>query len=245
MLVNSTPAKQNAIKAGLASQRIFILSNVVDLASFDRDIQGQPNSTEEPDKLIALAVARLIPVKRLDLFLRALAMARKSEPGLIGMIAGDGPEREYLVQIAADLGLSSHALIFLGQRYDVPQLLYQADFLVMTSEQEGFPNVLLEAMAAGLPVITTPAGKSGAIVQNQTTGYVVPFDNVEALADRMTDLSKSVDLRKRLGENGRRRVEHLYSFDALAARLASLYQEISTLLNRSLPLLQGIDDDAA
>jgi glycosyltransferase involved in cell wall biosynthesis len=244
IVVNSTLARQNALKAGLAGHKVFILSNVVDLAGFDREFEHQPASPDAPDNLIALAVARLIPVKRLDLFLRALSLAREKEPGLTGMIAGDGPELENLQQIAADLRLSGHAVTFLGHRNDVPQLLRRAAFLVLTSDREGFPNVLIEAMAAGLPVITTPAGESDAIVQDQVTGYVVPFDDVEALADRMISLARSSDLRKRLGKNGRQRVDQQYNFDTFAGRLVFLYRQISALLNRSIPLPDVTQNDA-
>ena len=237
LLVNSTPAKHSAIKAGLADQRVFFLPNVVDLASFDLEFERWPAEPEEQGGLVALAVARLISVKRLDLFIKALSLARKNEPGLRGVIVGDGPERESLQHLAAELGLSSPALTFLGQQDNIPQILSQAAFLVLTSDQEGFPNVILEAMAAGLPVITTPAGEAGIIVQDHSTGYVVPFNDVGTLADQMTVLSRSQDLRKSLGENGRKLVEQRYSFEALAGRLDFLYQEIAALQNISIPLL--------
>ena len=77
----------------------------MDLASFDHKFERQTLSPDAPNELIALAVARLIPVKRLDLFLRALSLARSSEPELSGVIAGDGPERENLQHLADELGL--------------------------------------------------------------------------------------------------------------------------------------------
>ena len=236
LLVNSTLAKQNAIKAGLPDSRVFFLPNVVDLASFDQEFEHLPALAGEQGGLVALVVARLISVKRLDLFIKALYLARKNEPGLRGMIVGDGPERESLQHLAAKLDLSSPALTFLGQQDSIPQMLSQAAFLVLTSDREGFPNVLLEAMAARLPVITTPAGEAGIIVQDQSNGYVVPFNDPAALANQMTKLCKSQDLRKSLGENGRESVEKRYSFEALAGRLVCLYQEIASLQNTSIPL---------
>ncbi len=188
MLVNSASAKQNALKAGLAGSKVFILPNVVDLASFDHKFERQTLSPDAPNELIALAVARLIPVKRLDLFLRALSLARNSEPELSGVIAGDGPERENLQHLADELGLSGEDVNFLGLRDDIPNILNRADLLVLTSDREGFPNVLIEAMAAGLPVITTPAGEAATIVQDRETGFVVPFDDAVILADRMIEL---------------------------------------------------------
>src|SRR5258706_15129835 len=139
-------------------------------------------------------------------------MARQEVLDLKGILIGDGPERPRLEALANKLGLLPDGLLFLGRRNDVPALLAQASMLVLSSDHEGFPNVLLEAMAARLPVITTPAGDAGLVVQEGITGYVLPFDDIDAMAERMVRLAKSPDLRHTLGEAGRRRVEHLLWF---------------------------------
>jgi glycosyltransferase involved in cell wall biosynthesis len=128
-------------------------------------------------------------------------------------------------------------VLFLGQREDVPAVLSRVDLLVLTSAYEGFPNVLLEAMAARLPVITVPAGDAGIVVQDGLTGYVVNPEDPEGaggevaitrgIADRLVCLAQSASLRRQLGDAGRRRVEQLYSFEILPSRLFSLYQEMA------------------
>jgi glycosyltransferase involved in cell wall biosynthesis len=88
-------------------------------------------------------------------------------------------------------------------------------------------------MAASLPVITTPAGDASVAVVNGITGYIVPFDDISTLADYIVDVTTSPDLRKRLGEAGRKRVEQYYSYHFLGERLLSIYSEIGTKLSNS------------
>jgi glycosyltransferase involved in cell wall biosynthesis len=99
--------------------------------------------------------------------------------------------------------------------------------LVLSSDREGFPNILLEAMAARIPVVATPAGDIQEVVREGVTGYVVPFDDVEGIAKRMVRLAKSPDLRHQLGEAGRQQAERIYSYEGLADRLLSTYRSIA------------------
>ncbi len=234
LIANSSTAREHAIQIGISPQKVYVLSNVIDLEDFD---SARRHPSVEPlvdfrQGVMAVAVSRLIPVKRLELFMKALAVARQEAPELRGVLIGEGSERGSLESLAADLGLFSRevmdrAIGFLGHQQNIPSILSHADMLILTSEYEGFPNVLLEAMAARLPVITTPAGDAGLVVQDGITGYVIPHGDIEGLAGRMVLLAKSPDLRRQLGEAGRRRVEHIYSSDSLATRLLSIYQEIA------------------
>ena len=115
-------------------------------------------------------------------------------------------------------------LIFLGRRDDIPAILRQVQMFALTSDHEGFANVLLEAMAARLPVIATPAGDSGRLVQDGVTGYVLPHDDIAGMAERMRVLAQSEGLRIQMGQEGRRLVEHHYATDGLAAKLLAIYQ---------------------
>jgi len=231
LIANSFAAKRNAASLGIPSDRIYILQNVIDLSTFDELMARSTNQTFQFDQPVIAAIAKFKVQKRLDRFLAALAMARQEVLDLKGILIGDGPERPRLEALANKLGLLPDGLLFLGRRNDVPALLAQASMLVLSSDHEGFPNVLLEAMAARLPVITTPAGDAGLVVQEGITGYVLPFDDIDAMAERMVRLAKSPDLRHTLGEAGRRRVEHLYGFEGLAERLLSTYRAIAEAYN--------------
>ncbi len=220
LVVNSLTGWREMTASGLVSpERLCFLPNVIDLSEFDgQDLPAAASGSTQWEACRVILVGRLFPVKRADRFLQTLVFARRKHPRLEGLIVGDGPERGRLERLALRTGLAAGGVRFLGQRTDVPTLLGQADLLVSCSDREGFPNVVLEAMAARLPVITTPAGDSGIVVQDGVTGYVVPFDDVPAMANRLVDLARSPDLRRRFGEAGRRRVEQHYAAAALGER---------------------------
>jgi len=241
LLVNSHAARRNAEGLAVKAEKIRVLPNVIDLAAFDAAMSKNFLLIRQANRLIAMCVGRLISEKRVDFFLTALALARRAVAHLKGVIAGDGPELPRLEKKAAALGLLPGHVEFLGRRPDVPALLRQADMLVHSSRNEGFPNAVLETMTAGLPVITTPAGNAGIVVEHGVTGYVVPFEDVQRTAESMVQLSLSADLRRRLGEAGRKRVEEHYSYECLADRLLATYRSIVRQQQRHdlLPLLAG------
>ncbi len=229
VLVNSQKAMQELIKNNLIHpQRLFLLSNAIELSDFDGlDSSGDGAEAMRYQTCKAIFVGRLIPPKRLDRFLYALRRACQQHPTLEGVVVGDGPERKAMEKLAAEIGLLPHKVTFLGHRDDVPILLSQSNMLVFCSDDEGLPNVLLEAMAARLPVITTPAGDAAIVVQDGVTGYVVPFDDIDGMAERMVLLAKSANLRRQFGQAGRQRVEQKYGFDALSDYLLSTYEAVA------------------
>jgi glycosyltransferase involved in cell wall biosynthesis len=220
-------AKRNAEALGVQSKKIHVLPNVIDLADFDVQATHEATQFARMDTPKVVAVGRLVPEKRLDRYLGVLALARQKVPDLKGFLIGDGPERQRLESIANDLGLLPEGLQFFARWNGVPALLSHVQMLILCSDHEGLPNVLLEAMAARLPVITTAAGDAADVVQDGITGYVVPFDDIEGMAERMICLARSPDLRRKLGEAGRRRVELLYSSEGLANRLLCTYRSIA------------------
>jgi glycosyltransferase involved in cell wall biosynthesis len=128
---------------------------------------------------------------------------------------------------AAALGLLPDGVCFTGQRADVPALLDGSGVFVLTSDHEGFPNVLLEAMAARLPVVTTPAGDAADLVEDGRTGFVVDFGDKKKLVERIERLTDSPDLRRELGEAGRKRVEEVYGCAGVASRLLGIYRKVA------------------
>jgi glycosyltransferase involved in cell wall biosynthesis len=223
VIANSHAAARSAQAARRDPRRVHVLTNVIDLKAFDRASGGR--HVEARAEAVAIAVARLVPAKRLDRFLRALAHARRMGAGLRGVIVGDGPEREKLVAMADQLGLLPHGVTFFGARGDVPRLMARADMLVLTSQHEGFPNVLLEGMAAWLPIITTPAGDAAELVRDGQTGFIVPFDDEEILVRRLIELARSPATRRVLGSAGRALVEERYGLGGLARRALDIYHD--------------------
>jgi glycosyltransferase involved in cell wall biosynthesis len=224
LVVNSRTAFREVQEEGLVrAESVYLLRNVIEqfpgvAAPSQTGIENSSGS-----KRRAIFVGRLVPAKRLDRFLRALARARQQEPSLEGLIVGDGRCRGEMEQLARQLGLATGGVTFVGRRDDVPQLLTSADMLVLCSDREGLPNVVLEAMAAGLPVITTPAGDAGIVVDDGATGYVVSFDDIDAMASRMVALARSAELRGRLGAAGLRKVTQQFGFEGLLGQLMTAY----------------------
>jgi glycosyltransferase involved in cell wall biosynthesis len=134
---------------------------------------------------------------------------------------------------AKALGLTPPDLTFLGECDRIPALLARSGLLVLTSEYEGFPNVILEAMAARLPVITTPAGDASLVVQHNKTGYVVKGEDTQGMAAFMVQLARSPSMRLNLGESGRKRVELEYNYESLAGRLVTVFRTFAAQQRRA------------
>lgn len=247
LLTNSRAVIGDANSFGIRPERIHWLSNVLDLTRFDAEISNPAMEKSGDDHPKAIAVGRLVAFKRLDRFLDALALARREVPNLKGIIVGDGPERSKLEARRRKLGFSSEDVSFLGRRVDVPALLVKADMLVHCSDYEGSPNVLLEAMAARLPIVATPAGEARELIQDGTTGYMVSFEDIEGMARSMIRLATSPSLRTQFGDAARRRIEESYGFNGLAYSLLAVYREIARrldnrrVLNALTPYFARID----
>ncbi len=171
-----------------------------------------------------LAVGRLVPQKDYPTLLKAFAEFVKDFDNARLWIAGEGPLRESLQNLAQRLGLEG-SVRFLGLRRDIPELMAAADAFVLSSAWEGMPNVLLEASASGLPIVSTRVSGAEEIVRNDETGYLVPPGNPSALAEAMRKvMALSSDERKRMGEAARRRVEELFHIERVVDRWEEVYQ---------------------
>ena len=224
LIVNSSAARDNAEALGRPRDAIHVLPNVIDLRAFDASAGTMTHQVSDP--LVVVGVGTFVPQKRFDVFLRVIAAVRARGASVRAVLAGDGPERAALETLAVSLGLGSDAVSFVGRRNDIPALLRTADVFMLTSDHEGFPNVVLEAMAASIPVLCTATGDARAIVEHGVTGYVTALGDADDLTGHLLALSRSAGDRRRLGEAGRRRVETQYAFENLAGRLATIHEAV-------------------
>ncbi len=172
--------------------------------------------------VVALMVARMRPEKRVQDFVAAVVRARRQHPELIGVVAGDGPERAAVEAAAgADAGIR-----LLGYRADIPRLLHAADMFVLTSEAEAAPMAILEAMAAGLPVVATDVGGVPSIVEATRTGLLVPPGDTLALADALCALAGDAQRRATLGAAGALRQRAHWSAESMIARYAQAFADV-------------------
>jgi glycosyltransferase involved in cell wall biosynthesis len=171
-----------------------------------------------------LMAGRLARPKRPDLALRALAAVRARIPEAELHVAGDGPLRPEAERLAAELGLSG-AVRFLGYREDVPELLAGSECVLLASDYEGCPLAVVEAMAAGVPVVATDAGGVAELVRPGHTGLVTPRGDFAALADGLEEVLVDPERAARLGAAGRRTAESGLSLEGMVGRLVALYDE--------------------
>jgi len=221
LAANSRQAVENAVKLGVAASRLRLLPNVVDVHKF------QPSCAPESDHhcVRILNVGRLVEQKRIDVFLETLTWLRQRVPQRIrATIVGDGPQRADLEQRARELGLSPGVVEFRGCASDMAAVYRQADLLMLTSDWEGTPNVLLEAMACGLPVVATRVGGVPGIVRDGSTGYLVEPEDVGMLVDRASRLCHDPSLRSALGQSGRQYILANHSPRVLPRFLRELYE---------------------
>ncbi|SHE67702.1 Glycosyltransferase involved in cell wall bisynthesis [Desulfofundulus australicus DSM 11792] len=173
-----------------------------------------------------LAVGRIEGAKDYPNMLRAFARVLRERGDTVLLIAGQGSLREEAEQLANQLGLREK-VHFLGVRKDVPELMNAADAYVMSSAWEGMPMVLLEAAATGLPIVATDVGGNREVVLDEQSGFLVPPEDLEALARAMLHLMDlSLEERQRMGEFGRRYIEENYSLDRVVDQWEALYMEL-------------------
>lgn len=165
---------------------------------------------------------RLEPIKRLDLFLRTARQILQSEPRARFVIAGDGSESKNLRTLARSLGIEEN-VSFLGHRDDIYDVLQTFDMLLLTSDHEGLPTVLLEAMCLGVNVVSRRVGGIPAVIIDGAQGVLVDSSDPAELAARCLALLSDPTLRVRLAEAGRRRVLESFSMEKTAGRVAELY----------------------
>jgi L-malate glycosyltransferase len=134
-----------------------------------------------------ILVARLVPIKRVDLFLAAVERVRRELPAVTATVVGDGPLRPRLEQLARQLGIERQ-VSFVGQQRDVEAWLRRAKLFVLTSDSEGLSLSLMEAMLCGLPAVVSRVGDLGELVEDGVNGYLVSERTPEAFAARLLDL---------------------------------------------------------
>jgi glycosyltransferase involved in cell wall biosynthesis len=192
------------------------------------------------DRVCALFVGRLVEQKNVLCLLDAMAtLPATKRPWLA--LAGDGPLRARLAAHAEAIGVDAQ-VAFLGERGDATALMQAADFLVLPSHEEGLSNALLEAMAAGCPVIASAVGGNPELIEHGQTGLLFPDDDRAALAVCMSRLVSDPELRQTLSRQARAHAENRHSIAALVAATQSVYERcIESATVRALPQRQTLN----
>jgi glycosyltransferase involved in cell wall biosynthesis len=218
-----------ADREGLPRRKVRVIPNGIDLGRlppFTLDRRGARTAAGlDPDRRLVAQVGRLAPQKDHRTFLAAARTIAARLPDVDFLIVGEGAERAALEAEAVRLGLGARVR-FTGERDDVPALLAGVDVLTLTSLYEGFPNVVVEAMATGAIAVATDVGGCRELVVDGETGRLVPPRAPDAVADAVVRVLDDPALARRLALAARRRVETELSVQAMADRTAAVYRAL-------------------
>lgn len=222
----------------LPGQQVVSIPTGVDIQKFQMTDQGDSKPSqihgESQDCLIG-TVSFLRGYKGLLYFLRAANLVISKLSHVKFVIVGDGPDFDLLKEETQKLGLGNH-LLMTGFREDVAELLSEMDVFVLSStEAEGLPQALTQAMAMEKAVIATNVGSIPEVVDDQKTGILVTPRNVEELAEAICELVLHQELRDRLGQAARACIERSYSVQIMLSHTETLYEHLQKSMNRTLP----------
>ncbi len=243
VVVNAEVVRRQLVAEGYAREKIHVIHNGVDLARLAADGERsdiRPELGLPKDAPLVAVVSRLSPLKGIEDFLEAAALVASRFPAVRFLVVGDicvkpsaAGSDEYRSQLerrAESLGLGGR-VVFTGFRLDVFRILSQVSVSVLPSHSEALSNALLEAMAAGAPVVATSVGGNPEAVEDGTSGLLVPPRNPPLLAQAICRLLEKPEQAARLGQAARRRVEEHFSIDRMVRQTERLYR---SLLGRSV-----------
>lgn len=216
-------------RAGVSSRNIRVIRNAIRVERFAAADPSYHSQLQEmfptPRRCIVAGAGRLSPEKGFSVLVEA-ARRLACRDASIGFVQfGDGPLREKLARQIAQAGLMG-TFVLQGHRRDLDRFYPYLDLLVLPSFTEGLPNVVLEALAARVPVVATAVGGTPELVEHGVNGYLVPPGEPGVLADRIEAALTSRERRRTMGERGRQRVLEHFSFTAQSWQYQRLFAEL-------------------
>ena len=232
VVCNSQAGADRLAAAGVARQKLTVIGNALPAAAFEPVSPALPRS----------GAPRVVMVARMNAhyknhagFLRIAAEVHKRMPAAEFLLVGDGPLRPEIERQSAALGLGDRVL-FLGDRRDIPAVLASADVAVLTSDSEGLSNVILEAMAAGLPVVAYNVGGNAELV-NEQRGALIAAGNESEFAAGVLRLFFDANLRAQQGKIARQFAEQNFSLDRVCRQYEDLYVTLLSQTGRRKPTI--------
>lgn len=212
------PERMRLVRYGIDTERF---ANVVVDRAEQRTALGVPAGS-----VLVTTVCRLYFPKDVDTLIRAFAMVRAQCPGVHLLVVGDGPYRPRVESLIAELGLATHVTLA-GLRRDIPQILAVSNiFVLSTTDGEGLPITILEAMSSGLPVVASDVTGVREEVVHQETGLIVPPKDPLALSRALADLLSSDKEVRAMGKRGRTRVEQYFTLERMGRETSAVYEEL-------------------
>jgi len=216
-------------------EKVVTIFNGIDIDRYQTNIDVASKKREiglSDDDFVIGIVARLSPEKDHNTLFEAFRIVLDSiNQNVKLVIVGDGILREEFEQKAKSISISNKT-IFLGERYDVPELLAIFDLFILSSITEGISLTLLEAMATGLPVVATNAGGNAEIVLDNQTGFIVPPKDPNRMAEAIMTIIKNNDMANQMKERGKDRVSKKFNLETMRDQYEQIYQQ--TLLHKKI-----------
>jgi glycosyltransferase involved in cell wall biosynthesis len=223
VVCNSQAAADQLVKEGLSERKLNVISNGISPELFE---VTAPALCPEPGVMRIGLIARMNErAKNHDLFLRAASVVAHRFPLAQFILVGDGPFRKEWEELSRQLGIGPRTH-FLGERHDIASVLAALDVVVSPSRSESLSNTILEAMAAGRPVVATRAGGNPELVSDRETGLLIAPEDERALVDALETMLASPELARRWGENSRRVAKANFSLDYARDRFEQLYKDL-------------------
>jgi len=223
-------------RAGVRPERIRVIYNAIDPTRFH---EPEPRYRakllryfRQPRTHIIGAAGRLSPEKGFEILVKAAERVLREYPSVGFILFGEGPERAHLQKQLNAVGLNQ-SFILAGFRADLDRFLPHFDLLVLPSYTEGMPNVILEAFAAGVPVVATAVGGTPEIVEDGVSGYLVPAGDAEMLAERICQALDNPDELPDMGRRGRMCVQEKFGFATQAELYRQLFEQLCTHVTES------------
>lgn len=215
---------------GMDSSRVTIIHNAIPVDQFYRPDQRDYYRAKlgvPADALVVGYAGRIQKVKRIDLLLLAFSNVYSRFPHARLIIAGEGDLKYEMQEYAARLGISN-AVLWLGLCSDIPCFLAAVDIYIQSSSNEGLSLSILEAMAAGKPVVATDVGGGNEVIEHEKTGLLIKPGSPLAITDAVIELMEHPDKQKRLGEAARSQVVENFNIQTMVDAYRLIYQRISS-----------------
>lgn len=209
-------------QAGIARSKLLVIPNGIDV---DRIVNVPDAVAQLPGRRFIACVGRLDEQKRIDWLLQRAARFLPRLPDHDLLIAGDGPAEGRLRRLARELGIHQR-VHFLGFQPNIAPILQSCDLLALASAWEGMPNVVLEAMASGKPVVCTAAEGVDELLGLLAASQMVGMNDAAGFENRIVEIAGDPERQKRLGAENRARVSDHFSLREMVARYANLYETL-------------------
>jgi glycosyltransferase involved in cell wall biosynthesis len=225
VLANAEAVGRQLIQDGYNARKVAIIRNGILPPPFERSTEDGPVRRElqvPPRAPMVAVLARLNDLKGISYFLDAIPLVLSEFPDARFLIVGDGQKRQELEAYAERKGCAGKA-IFTGFRMDIPEVLKEISVSVLPSLSEGLSNVLIESMAAGVPVVATEVGGNPEIVEDGVTGLLIPPRDAGSLAQAIVFLLQNSEKAAFMGQEGRRRIASRFSLTRAVDETQRLY----------------------